>query len=1471
MIDRLLGTGVFTLSRLLLLVALLLFAGHAIPASAASDAGYVTTGQTGAQTQIDAGATSRFTIVATASAFVLGGDFVMKSGSSTTASISFRLYADPGRTKLLADRTFVNASAFCAAHGGNCQSFSSTRFTFATPVPIAAGQSYYAELTSPASAIPQSDSYFIKGGNLCKIVTETGAIVSGTTCSGGINPPAPTPSLSINKKGPVKAEAPGTINYSISVLNDGDGTSNGASVKDQLPEGTTLVSAIGLGWTCSATGSPELLSCRYSRNIQSGLSSNQLLVTVSVDDTQSVAENWASVDPTGGTNPITPGAVACSAADVKTGECDSVLTKLDILPPFLDISLSNPSPTPTAGGNTTYTVTVVNNGNGRTRRPVHAYNVLPAGTTFVGGGNEDWQCTSLGGSPEIIDCLYRNGDGDLTRDESSSFPIEVKVANNTPGGTELVDTAYVGREGGTVASPPATCVSDGSIACAENTFVLPYVWTITKSAPVPPLEAGQQSTYTITVTTNGVNVDADVKDLLPEGMVLISAGQPGWDCTTPNSDNLITCQKTISRGTTYQIPVTVSVPQSLANQTVTNFASVGPRDNTFTPGPACRSSTTCASNTETVLTSGGYSLTKSDPQPPLAAGQNSTYTLTLEMEDGAVGTAVDVKDLLPAGLTLVEASGSGWNCTPGTPTPAPNPLICSKSNVDPVETITVEVAVDANPPQEVVTNYASAGPVNAAPDPGPDCALTAGNTCASNEAPITPSSSLKITKSAPVPPLQPGKQSVYTLAVTTDGQEVLTDVQDKLPDGLTLVKAEGNGWFCEGKPGNMVFCQKLISQGNDETIEVTVETAQGAAQQALTNYASVGPDGRSPDPGPACTDPNACASNTSTVDEPGTYTITKSPPVPPPRVGEQSVYTLTVNTTDGDVDAEVKDLLPEGMTLVSAEGEGWDCAPPDNNLFSCRKTISSAQTEEILVTVTVGAETAGQTLVNYASLGPDGQAPDPGPSCLDRDACAESPGSEVQTPSGYSITKSQPSPPLEVNKQSTYIITVATDAESANAEVKDQLPAGMTLVSAEGDGWSCAVDASNLVLCEKTITGGQPEQIAVTVKVGPEINNQVVTNYASTGDAGSAPEPGPRCTSEYQCASSEARVADIRDKIEEAVEDDVKAFLETRLDQIVGSFDQQSRLMRFRNTACGESHDLQLSGNATSNDANLGASGSFSYKGGEVVPTADVPDPQCGRFNAWAEINASYVDGLEESSAKGGMLTAGAEYLITDTILAGVRLSIDYTEASFDSDVNSDIDGYGWLAGPYISAEIATNVFLDGFLGYGTSWNNYDGNYEGLGLSGDFQTQRIAGYLNLSGNYRHGAVLLTPLVGAAYGKEWSDAFSVHNGVVGNTHIDSQDAALGRLTGRIEAGYLFTDEPGERMEVFLAPKVTYDMVRNGGDDADLLLGDGLWRGGLEGGFRFSRERFGASLLLGYDGVGVSDWRAYNGQLQLNYSW
>lgn len=764
-----------------------------------------------------------------------------------------------------------------------------------------------------------------------------------------------------------------------------------------------------------------------------------------------------------------------------------------------------------------------------------------------------------------------------------------------------------------------------------------------------------------------------------------------------------------------------------------------------------------------------------------------------------------------------------------------------------------------------------------------------GTQCSANPIPGTPL--LSVSKSGPTTGVV-GVTATYTLDVTNNGSAAATtaQVKDKLPAGFTYVSGTGTGWSCSNSSG-LVTCNYSGSIGVNATSRITIKATPTVEASPATNRVSVGPSGGSTAKDPAtCTEADytngVCDSFDTAVTapaEPFPYlNIAISDPVGPLAAGSESTYTVTVTNTgtaDSTGTVHAYFVVPEGATWVSGGNDDWTCGTPSGDplVADCTTTATigfeDADGVNFPVKISIPANAPGGTsytadaYINRSG----GTVETPPETCSSGDTtdCA-SQASELA--GGFTIDKSAPSPALSINQESTYTITV-TSGTSQPIEVKDKLPAGLTYVNAYGDdgNWACSFDAaSSTVLCANaTPAAGADEKVFVTVRVEPTLNAKATTNLASVGHAGETPEPG-QCTDPSQCAASSALVDDVRDEIKKAVEDDVQAYLGARLDQLIGSFDSQSRISRFRNTACGVSHDVSMSGEATSNNANLSANGTFSMKGG-IVPTADAPPEQCSNINVWAQLDVGYVDGLEDSSATGGMVTVGAEYLITDNFLAGARLSMDYTDAQFDSAANSEISGYGWLAGPYISAEIANNLFLDGFIGYGTSWNDYDGNYEGLDLSGDFTSQRIAGYLNLSGTYQTGMVLLTPLVGVSYGKEWSESFKVSNAIVGDTGIDGQDAELGRLKGRIEAGYLLSDYADERFELFLAPQVTYDFVRNAGPDGEQLLGDGLWRGGLEGGFRFARDQFGASLVLGYDGVGVSDWNGYHGQLQLNYTW
>ena len=152
-----------------------------LPALMHASAIYITTGQTGAQTQMDVNHDIVFaapsltipcTLTGCATAVIsyfdptfnwdlAGGDFTMKDGgTSTVANVIFSFYDSVDG--LLGSVNYT-VSDFCTAHGGNCQNYDSTKFTFADgPITLTSGHHYYATLTSGAADV-QSEAYFIKG------------------------------------------------------------------------------------------------------------------------------------------------------------------------------------------------------------------------------------------------------------------------------------------------------------------------------------------------------------------------------------------------------------------------------------------------------------------------------------------------------------------------------------------------------------------------------------------------------------------------------------------------------------------------------------------------------------------------------------------------------------------------------------------------------------------------------------------------------------------------------------------------------------------------------------------------------------------------------------------------------------------------------------------------------------------------------------------------------------------------------------------------------------------------------------------------------------------------------------------------------------------------------------------------------------------------------------------------------------
>ena len=202
------------------------------------------------------------------------------------------------------------------------------------------------------------------------------------------------PNITLAKTGPATAQIGDTLVYTISLGNSGDTASPlTLTVADVLPPGVTYQGVAAgtdvVSLTCSGAST---LSCTLdlSTPLAAGAANGAATFTVMATAPATVGMvdtiiNYASVDPTGGLTPPTPGP-ACAPA-TSCGSAPTVLSpKVNpTLPtPLLQILKTGPA-TATAGGNIVYTITVTNIGSANATNAILT-DPAPAGLTYVSSG-----------------------------------------------------------------------------------------------------------------------------------------------------------------------------------------------------------------------------------------------------------------------------------------------------------------------------------------------------------------------------------------------------------------------------------------------------------------------------------------------------------------------------------------------------------------------------------------------------------------------------------------------------------------------------------------------------------------------------------------------------------------------------------------------------------------------------------------------------------------------------------------------------------------------------------------------------------------------------------------------------------------------------------------------------------------------------------------------------------------------------
>ncbi|HUV64678.1 MAG TPA: autotransporter outer membrane beta-barrel domain-containing protein [Sedimentisphaerales bacterium] len=257
-------------------------------------------------------------------------------------------------------------------------------------------------------------------------------------------------------------------------------------------------------------------------------------------------------------------------------------------------------------------------------------------------------------------------------------------------------------------------------------------------------------------------------------------------------------------------------------------------------------------------------------------------------------------------------------------------------------------------------------------------------------------------------------------------------------------------------------------------------------------------------------------------------------------------------------------------------------------------------------------------------------------------------------------------------------------------------------------------------------------------------------------------------------------------------------------------------------------------------------------------------------FDVWVEgqfINYDDDTGGINRDGDFSVLYFGADYALAPGVLIGAIFQLDWTDEEInDPTVRGEIDGTGWLAGPYIGLRLTDFLFFDARAAWGTSDNDIWITDAAAGKrSGDFDTDRWLASASLTGTHTFGAWRLSPQIGIDYGSESFDTYRNSLSQI----VRGSDAEIGRFRGGAELGYRMQTSGGTIVE----PTVSLEGLWNFEDDEFSVDGVPVdfdqGRAKLEGGVIVTTPSGWSFRGAGiYDGIGANDFDAYGGQFWVN---
>lgn len=885
--------------------------------------------------------------------------------------------------------------------------------------------------------------------------------------------------LSITKSTETAVGAIGSeLQYTLSVANAGPSVARGVVISDALPASLTGLTAEGDGWACVITAENEV-SCLLGE-LAPGETAAPVTVTVRVE-----AAAYPEVSNTATVEAATP--------EDEATKGDNTSTETIPVAPLSNLTIvkSAERDVVAAGEEAAFLIEVANNGPNSAETDVVITDTLPAGLTFVSAETVDdsgaqWACDAV---EQTVTCVLTDDIGDSVLLPIGNAPVLRIVASTAP--SDLGDNAHVNVAQVTSPSAPGPVQDDATVT------VTPIADLGIEKTHTGTAVAGSAFEWTITVTNHGPSDsradDASpiiVRDELPAGITFAPADPSATSCVVPDpaSPQLVECAiaSTIPAGESVVIAMPVLIDEA-ASGDLTNTVTV---TESLTPQPEEQEFPDESSDTVTVDEVADLTIVKSTEAEAFISGTTVSWTIAVtnlgpSNSDASAENPIVVTDVLPTGVTGVTAAGEGWTCeiTDGL-------LECARTESlavgdAPLITLTGTLATDA---EGELSNTATIIP-DLTPQPEtnePDTSTVV--------TPIERSADVSIVKELATD-IVAGENATYTLLVHNAGPSIATDVVvvDTLPAGLTFVGVdEAEVATCVDLAG-VVTCTLAEPLAAGESVTLTLQVAVAADVLGdVVNTATVSTT--TPDPHPENNTDDATGPSASVIDLSVTKTTTTQTGV----VGTEIQYQLSVSnvgpsTAQGVV---LTDVVPAGLTAVSASGDGWACVIGDDGNVSCllRELAPGATAAPVIVTALVEAG-AYPEVANTAEV--TAATPEDESTLEDNTSTVIVP---VAPQSALTLTKGLIGS-LVTGRTATYVLTVGNEGATEDLgpiTLVDQLPAGLTFVSAQtADGTDICEASGQTVTCviDGPLAVDATVQITMTVAVADSARG-VLTNTA---------------------------------------------------------------------------------------------------------------------------------------------------------------------------------------------------------------------------------------------------------------------------------------------------------------------------------------------------------------------------------------